>query len=187
MPCAFRPAHRRHRSLFAAFAVLVLLACSAISFPRPLPRRTSFRIAWSIYVGWMPWDYGADAGIVKKWADKYGIKIEVVQINDYVESINQYTVGRLRRLRDDQHGRAHHPAAGGVDSTALIVGDFSNGNDGIVLKGKECAGGHQGPEGQSGGAVACRITCWRARCRASGLSEQDITVVNTSDADIVAA
>jgi len=28
------------------------------------------------------------------------------------------------------------PAAGGVDSTALIVGDFSNGNDGIVLKGK---------------------------------------------------
>ncbi len=26
------------------------------------------------------------------------------------------------------------PAAGGVDSTALIVGDFSNGNDGIVLQ-----------------------------------------------------
>ena len=29
------------------------------------------------------------------------------------------------------------PAAGGVDTTALIVGDFSNGNDGIVLKGKD--------------------------------------------------
>jgi TRAP-type C4-dicarboxylate transport system substrate-binding protein len=28
------------------------------------------------------------------------------------------------------------PAAGGVDSTALIVSDFSNGNDGIVLKGE---------------------------------------------------
>ena len=26
------------------------------------------------------------------------------------------------------------PAAGGVDTTALIIGDFSNGNDGIVLK-----------------------------------------------------
>jgi len=26
------------------------------------------------------------------------------------------------------------PAAGGVDSTALIVGDFSNGNDRIVSK-----------------------------------------------------
>ena len=28
------------------------------------------------------------------------------------------------------------PAAGGVDSTALIVGDYSDGNDGVVLKGK---------------------------------------------------
>ncbi len=27
------------------------------------------------------------------------------------------------------------PSAGGVDSTALIVGDYSNGNDGVVLKG----------------------------------------------------
>jgi NitT/TauT family transport system substrate-binding protein len=44
--------------------------------------KDSFRIAWSIYVGWMPWGFGADQGIVKKWADKYGIEIEVVQIND---------------------------------------------------------------------------------------------------------
>ena len=33
------------------------------------------------------------AGIVKKWADKYGINIEVKQFNDYVESINQFTAG----------------------------------------------------------------------------------------------
>jgi len=26
-------------------------------------------------------------------ADKYGIAIDVVQVNDYVESINQYTAG----------------------------------------------------------------------------------------------
>ena len=41
----------------------------------------------------MPWGYAADTGIVKKWADKYGITIEVTQFNDYVESINQYTAG----------------------------------------------------------------------------------------------
>ena len=45
-------------------------------------------MAWSIYVGWMPWDYAQQSGILKKWADKYGIKIELTQINDYVESIN---------------------------------------------------------------------------------------------------
>ncbi len=33
------------------------------------------------------------------------------------------------------------PAVGGVDSTVLIVGDFSNGNDGIVLKNGKRPGG----------------------------------------------
>ncbi len=28
------------------------------------------------------------------------------------------------------------PAAGGVDTTALIIGDFSNGNDAVILKNK---------------------------------------------------
>ena len=32
---------------------------------------------------------------MKKWADKYGITVEIVQINDYVESINQYTAGEF--------------------------------------------------------------------------------------------
>ena len=43
----------------------------------------------------MPWPYAAESGIVKKWADKYGITIKVQQINDYVESINQYTAGKF--------------------------------------------------------------------------------------------
>ena len=96
-----------------------------------------FRVAWTIYAGWMPWDYAAQSGIVKKWADKYGIEIEVVQINDYVESINQYTAGAFDGCVMTNMDALTIPAAGGVDSTALIVGDFSNGNDGIVLKGKD--------------------------------------------------
>jgi NitT/TauT family transport system substrate-binding protein len=50
--------------------------------------KKEFNIAWTIYVGWMPWPYAAESGIVKKWADKYGITINVTQINDYAESIN---------------------------------------------------------------------------------------------------
>ena len=55
--------------------------------------KDNFKVCWSIYVGWMPWGYAQESGIIKKWADKYGISIDVVQINDYVESINQYTSG----------------------------------------------------------------------------------------------
>jgi NitT/TauT family transport system substrate-binding protein len=70
--------------------------------------KTEFKVCWSIYVGWMPWGYLETSGIMDKWAEKYGIDVEIVQINDYVESINQYTAGEYRRLLDDQYGRAVH-------------------------------------------------------------------------------
>ncbi|MEP1356512.1 MAG: hypothetical protein ABJX32_09145 [Tateyamaria sp.] len=50
--------------------------------------KTEFKMAWTIYVGWMPWGYLEDSGIIDKWADKYEIDVEIVQINDYIEGIN---------------------------------------------------------------------------------------------------
>ncbi len=32
--------------------------------------KTDFKICWSIYVGWMPWGYIQDSGIMKKWAEQ---------------------------------------------------------------------------------------------------------------------
>ena len=145
----------------------------------------SFKVCWSIYAGWMPWDYGAKSGIVKKWADKYKIKIDVVQINDYVESINQYTAGKYDGCTMTNMDALTIPAAGGVDSTALVVGDFSNGNDGIVLKGKT---GLKDIKGQKVNLVQLSVSHYLLARGLStvGLSEKDITVVNTSDADMVA-
>jgi NitT/TauT family transport system substrate-binding protein len=143
-------------------------------------------VAWSIYVGWMPWGYAADQGIVKKWADKYGIDIEVVQINDYIESINQYTAGGFDACVMTNMDALTIPAAGGVDSTALIVGDFSNGNDGVVLKGKKSL---KAIAGQQVNLVELSVSHYLlARGLDSvGLNESDLIVVNTSDADMVAA
>lgn len=143
-----------------------------------------FSVCWSIYVGWMPWAYGAEQGIVNKWADKYNIEIEVVQINDYIESINQYTAGQFDACTMTNMDALTIPAAGGVDSTALIVGDFSNGNDGIVLKGAESL---DAIKGQSINLVELSVSHYLlARALNSvGLSESDVSVVNTSDADMV--
>jgi NitT/TauT family transport system substrate-binding protein len=148
--------------------------------------KDKFKVAWTIYAGWMPWDYAAQNGIIKKWADKYHIDIEVVQINDYVESINQYTAGGFDGCVMTNMDALTIPAAGGVDSTALIVGDFSNGNDGIVLKGKSSLGDLKG---QSINLVELSVSHYLlARAlETQGLSEKDVTVVNTSDADIVSA
>ena len=166
--------------LFAA-----LLAIGLASPAQAAPKK-DFRIAWSIYVGWMPWGYAADTGIVRKWADKYGIDIEVVQINDYVESINQYTAGAFDGCVMTNMDALTIPAAGGVDSTALIVGDFSNGNDGVVLKGAKDL---RAIEGRKVNLVELSVSHYLlARALDSvGLAERDITVVNTGDADIVAA
>src|SRR5271156_1561949 len=149
--------------------------------------RTSFNVAWSIYVGWMPWDYADRSGILKKWADKYAIKIKLTQINDYVESINQYTAGGFDACVMTNMDMLTIPAAGGVDSTALIVGDFSNGNDGVVLKGdgKRLAD----IKGQKINLVELSVSHYlliRALSSVS-LRERDVKIVNTSDADIVGA
>ena len=164
----------------------LLLVSLALLFSANALARDNFKICWSIYVGWMPWAYGAERGIVKKWADKYDIGIEVVQINDYIESINQYTVGQFDACTMTNMDALTIPAAGGVDSTALIVGDFSNGNDGVVLKGTDKLAAIKG---QTVNLVELSVSHYLlARGLESvGLAERDISVVNTSDADMVAA
>jgi NitT/TauT family transport system substrate-binding protein len=170
------------RGGIAALLLLTLTGHSALA-----AEKTSFKVAWSIYVGWMPWDYAKQSGILKKWADKYGIKIELTQINDYVESINQYTAGGFDACVMTNMDMLTIPAAGGVDSTALIMGDFSNGNDGIVLKGKGKS--LADIKGQKINLVELSVSHYLlARALESvKLRERDITVVNTSDADIVGA
>ena len=161
-------------------AMLFLLA----TISTPGFARDQFSICWSIYVGWMPWAYGAEQGIVEKWADKYDITIDVVQINDYIESINQYTAGQFDGCTMTNMDALTIPAAGGVDSTALIVGDFSNGNDGIVLKGQDSL---EAIKGQRVNLVELSVSHYLlARALDSiGMSESDVQVVNTSDADLV--
>lgn len=166
--------------------VTILCLAAVLFAPAAFAEKKTFHLAWSIYVGWMPWDYMHQKGILKKWADKYGIAIEVTQM-DYIESINQYTAGKFDACPMTNMDMLTIPAAGGVDSTAVIVGDFSNGNDGVVLKGKDKR--LTDIKGQKVNLVELSVSHYLlARALSSvGLAERDITVVNTSDADMVAA
>ncbi|GAW34752.1 alkanesulfonate transporter substrate-binding subunit [Roseovarius sp. A-2] len=149
--------------------------------------KTEFKLAWSIYVGWMPWGYLEDSGIMDKWAEKYGITVDIVQINDYVESINQYTAGAFDGVSATNMDTLSIPAGSGVDTTALIVGDYSNGNDAVILKGE---GGIADLAGKPVNLVELSVSHYLlARGLDSvGLSESDLAgVINTSDADMIAA
>ncbi|MEC9348008.1 MAG: putative urea ABC transporter substrate-binding protein [Pseudomonadota bacterium] len=162
------------------------MLAASLAAPAMAEKKTSFRVAWSIYVGWMPWGYMQDSGIMAKWARKYGIEVEIVQINDYIESINQYTAGAFDGCSMTNMDGLSIPAGGGVDSTALIVGDFSNGNDAILLKGEGNVGSLKGKPVNLVELSVSHYLLARA-LDGAGLKESDLTVVNTSDADMVAA
>lgn len=169
------------------FAISAATIAAVLGSPLSAQEKTEFRIAWSIYVGWMPWGYLEESGIMDKWAEKYGLDIEIVQINDYVESINQYTAGAFDGVSATNMDTLSIPAGGGVDTTALIVGDFSNGNDAVILKGD---GDLASLAGKPVNLVELSVSHYLlARALDSaGLREADLaSVINTSDADMIAA
>jgi NitT/TauT family transport system substrate-binding protein len=164
-----------------AAVTAMLPATAALSAPKK-----EFNVCWTIYAGWMPWGYAADTGIVKKWADKYGLKINITQISDYIECINQYTAGKFDAATSTTMDALAIPSVGGVDTTVLIAGDYSNGNDGIILNGKTKL---EDVKGQKVNLLELSVSHYflaRALSKV-GLSEKDITIVNTSDADWIGA
>lgn len=176
----------RRAGRFALIAcALVAASCSPSATEAPEPR-TEFNIGWSIYAGWMPWPYAQQSGIVKKWADKYGLEIKFTQVNDYVESVNQYTAGKLDGVTVANMDALTIPAAGGKDTSAIIVGDYSNGNDGILLKGADSLAAIKGRQVY---LVELSVSHYLL---ARGLESikmplAAVRTVNTSDADIAGA
>lgn len=171
----------------ALSATLALTACgqSAESGSDPGDgKKTKFLIGWSIYTGFLPWFYAGKAGIVEKWARKYGITIELVQVNDYIESINQYAAGKLDGVLAATMDALTIPAAAGRDTSVIIIGDYSNGNDGIVLKNgasmKDLAG-------HTINLVELSVSHYLlARgLEETGLKLTDVKTFNTGDADMI--
>jgi len=187
---------RKRLGIAAAFAAcgLALASCGkgavsdAASAAKPAQAGTDreYTVVWTIYAGWMPWPYAQQAGIVKKWADKYGVKIKIVQVNDYVESLNQFSAGKVDAVTSTTMDALTVPAAGGRDSTVLMIGDYSNGNDGVILKGSDKLADIKGRSVNLVENSVSHYLLARALGQA-GLKLPDVTTVNTSDADIVAA
>ncbi|AUX70310.1 lipid kinase [Porphyrobacter sp. HT-58-2] len=174
---------RAARFLLIACA-LAVAGCSETE--GPAEPRTEFTIGWSIYAGWMPWPYAEQAGIVKKWGDKYGITIKFVQVNDYVESVNQYTAGKLDGVTVANMDALTIPAAGGKDTSAIILGDYSNGNDAVLLKGASDVGAIKGREVNLVELSVSHYLLARA-LEKNGMKLTDVKTVNTADADIASA
>ena len=175
-----------HKTVRRGLYALLTLGLVSVTPLTSAAEKDSFKIAWSIYAGWVPWDYIQESGLMKKWADKYDIEVEIVQINDYIESINQYTAGQFDGVTVTSMDALSIPSAGGVDTSVLIVGDYSNGNDGIVSKTATSIEELAGTRIHMVELSVSHYLLARALDEV-GMRERDVTLVNTSDADIVSA
>lgn len=168
--------------LLPCLLVLLLAQPTAQAAEKP-----SFKVCWSIFAGWMPWGYAAQEQIIHKWADKYGIQIAVEEVPDYVNSIEQYTAGTFDGCAMTNMDALTIPAAAGVDSTAIIVGDFSAGADGILLRGSGQT--LHDLKGKTILLVENSVSHYllSRALELARFSESDVTIQNVSDKDIVQA
>ena len=168
------------RWLTAALAAALLAAAPLTAADADTKK---FRVGYNIYVGFMPYGWMAQNGILDKWAEKYGVEIEVIQVADYVGGINQFVARDLDAMAVASMDGLTIPAAGGVDTTIALAGDFSNGNDGIVSKTVDNIKDLKGETVHLFELTVSHYLLSRA-LEAEGMSLKDVSTVNITDADI---
>src|SRR6476660_6654368 len=110
------------------FITILLFAVSAFA------QKPSFTVGWSVYAGWTPYHYMNKSGNLRKWADKYGITILVKRF-DYAPSLDAFVGRNIDACTMTNMEALDMPAASGVPTTVILIGDYSNGNDALLVRG----------------------------------------------------
>jgi len=147
------------------------------------PASKKFTLGVSIYAGWMPWYYAWENGIVEKWAKTKGLEIEVKYYTDYISSVNAYVAKQDDACVMTNMEALDMPCVAGIDTTVVILGDYSNGNDAVLVRDGLTL---KDLKGQSISLVELSVSHYLlARAlEQAGLKESDVTILNTSDTAI---
>src|SRR5580700_5093347 len=161
--------------------VFLLLTTSAVA------QKPAFTVGWSIYAGWTPYHYMQKSGLLNKWADKYGITIKVQRF-DYAPSLDAFVGRNIDACTMTNMEALDMPAASGVPTTVILVGDYSNGNDALLVR-----GGLQMKDLAGKKLLLVQKTVseylFDRALTLNGLRDQikRVRLINTSDADIATA
>ncbi|KXF82157.1 hypothetical protein ATN88_17365 [Enterovibrio coralii] len=137
-------------------------------------------------MGWEPWHYVDTSGTLKRWAEKYGIDVSIERVDDYVDSLERFTNGEFDACTMTQMDALAFPVAQGVDTSVLIVGDYSNGNDGLVSHEAKTVPDIKGSNVLLVKYSVSHYLLNRALSK-SKMTENDVEIVDTSDALILEA
>jgi NitT/TauT family transport system substrate-binding protein len=164
------------------------MAFAVIEFTLPAEAAPpTFTVGWSVYAGWNPYFYMAKSGILKRWADKYGVVIKVQRF-DYAASLDAFVAKNIDACTMTNMEALDMPAAAGVDSTVVIVGDYSNGNDAVLARNNLTLAQLPGRSILLVQKTVSEYLLERAMVL-NGLDSQlpRLKLLNTSDSDIVGA
>jgi NitT/TauT family transport system substrate-binding protein len=114
-------------TVLRVFALFLLLIVSGFA------QKPAFTVGWSVYAGWTPYYYMNKSGLLRKWADKYGITIKVQRF-DYAPSLDAFVARNIDACTMTNMEALDMPAASGVPTTAILIGDYSNGNDAVLAR-----------------------------------------------------
>lgn len=163
--------------------VFLLLCICLFVFPSA-QASNSFKVCWSHYIGWEPWAYAQQSGVLEKWAKKYGIEIQLELVPDYLASIEAYTRGEYDACTMTQMDALTIPAAQGVDTSVVIIGDYSNGSDGLVVRGIDKVDQLRGRQVYLVQHSVSHYLLARALAE-SGLTLDDVPIVDAKDAELI--
>jgi NitT/TauT family transport system substrate-binding protein len=172
----------------SARRLIVCPVCLALFGPAALlAEKPSFTIGWSVYVGWNPYYYLNKSGILRKWADKYGVAIKVQRF-DYAPSLDAFVSKNIDACVMTNMETLDMPAAAGIDTTAIIVGDYSNGNDAVLVRRDLTLAQIPGKQVMLVEKTVSQYLFERAMA-INGFGDQlrKVRYLNTSDSDIAAA
>lgn len=104
--------------------------------PRPTSRMSDreITIGWTSRLEWAPWGIANELGITKRWADRYGLNLQIVQFSDYQQSMQWFAEGRIDGFTAMTIDANQILVKAKRQGVAIIVGSFSDGSDAIVSK-----------------------------------------------------
>ena len=149
-------------------------ASAAVALPPAPPPNTAVKlhIAYSDWPGFVAWE----VALKKGWFKEAGVEVEFHWF-DYVPSMDAYNAGKVDAV-GLTNGDQLVLAAGGNRSQAIILTDYSDGNDMIVARaGVKTVADLKGKKvGVEVGFVDHLLLLYALK--ASNLAEKDVTLVN---------
>ncbi len=100
---------------------------------QPVESSKEYKIAWSVWTGWMPFKLMDEKGFLAKRAKEQGVRVKLMEFKGYMDSVQAFAAKKVDGVTMTSM-ESLQPASNGVDSVAILVNDVSNGGDGVLVR-----------------------------------------------------